>query len=82
MTKSDPWHNEYECPNCDEWIAVPIPLAAYVNCPECKAKLEIHPNADWFDGFWHDRTTLSIVDPEREHMKLMLEHAKKHEHQT
>ncbi len=77
--KPEPY-NEYPCPNCEADVRVALPVSKYATCDECKAKLEIHPDAEWFDGFWHDRTTLSIVDPEREHMKVMLEHARKHEH--
>jgi hypothetical protein len=36
--------------------------------------LEIHPDADFENGMWHDLTTLSVVDPEREHIKRMLKH--------
>jgi hypothetical protein len=81
MTKSDPDHNEYECPvdECGEWVSVALPVSKYVTCPSCHTKLEIHPDADWFDGMWHYRTTLSICDPEREHMERMVEHAKRME---
>ena len=80
MTVSDPWHNEYECPvdECGEWVKVPLPLSAYVTCPSCHTKLEIHPDYEFEDGMWHDRTTLSVVDPEREHMKKMLNHLQSH----
>ncbi len=73
--KPEPY-NEYPCPNCEADVRVGLPVSKYAECPECKAKLEIHPDADWFDGFWHDRTTLSIVDPEREHMQRMVDFAK------
>jgi len=53
-------YNEFECPNCDEIVNVPVPYTKYVECPGCKAKLEIHPDAE-FDGLWHDRTTLSLA---------------------
>lgn len=66
----------YECPNCSEDVAVALPPAKYVDCHSCHSKLEIHPDADFFDGMWHDRTTLSVVDPEREHMKRMFDFAK------
>ncbi len=75
-------YNEYPCPNCEADVRVALPAAKYATCPECKAKLEIHPDADFEDGMWHDRTELSIVDPEREHMKTMLEHAKSKEAQN
>ncbi len=71
--------NTYSCPNCEADVSVALPLAKYAECLECKTKLEIHPDADFEDGMWHDRTTLSIVDPQREHMKVMLEHARKHD---
>jgi len=77
MTRSDPYHNSYECPECSDDVEVPLPLAKYVTCPTCKSKLEIHPDADWFDGMWHDRTELSVVDPERDHMRRMLDHARR-----
>ena len=80
MTKSDPNHNEFECPNCDEWIQVPLPSAKYVDCPWCKKTLEIMVDAEWFDGMWHDRTELSIVDDETAHKLRMLEHAMKFQH--
>lgn len=57
-------YNEYPCPNCEEDVRVGLPAAKYVDCPSCKAKLEIHPDAEFEDGMWHDRTTLSIVDYE------------------
>lgn len=62
MTKSDPNHNDHVCPACDDWIAVPIPYAKNITCPWCNAKLEIHPDAEFDRGMWHDRTELSIVD--------------------
>jgi hypothetical protein len=67
-------YNEYPCPNCEEDVRVPLPPSKYATCPGCKKTLEIHPDAEFEDGLWHDRTTLSIVDPEREHMKRMLRH--------
>lgn len=79
MTKSDPYHNFYSCPNCEADVEVALPLAKYATCAECKTKLEIHPDAEFEDGMWHDRTVLSIVDPEREHMKRMVAHAKRME---
>ncbi len=77
--KQCPSSNDFECPNCEEWLSVPLPYAKYVDCPWCKKKLEIHPDADFDRGMWHDRTTLSVVDPEREHMKQMVDHAKSKE---
>lgn len=76
MTKSDPYHNEYECPNdaCGEWVSVPLPLAKYVMCPACKARLQINVDAEFYGGMWHDRTELSLCDPEREHKEAMLKH--------
>lgn len=65
--------NDFECPNCFEWLKVPIPYARYVDCPSCRAKLEIHPDAEFDEGVWHDLTELSIV--EEEHMKRMLNFA-------
>jgi DNA-directed RNA polymerase subunit RPC12/RpoP len=76
MTKSDPYHNDHECPQCGDTVLVPLPYPKYVDCQECKSKLEIHPDAEFEDGLWHDRTELSIVDPERDHMKTMLQFAK------
>lgn len=69
--------NEYECPECDAWVRVALPPSRYVKCPECMSNLEVHQDADFEDGMWHDRTTLSVVDPEREHMKRMLNHLQK-----
>jgi DNA-directed RNA polymerase subunit RPC12/RpoP len=71
-------YNEYPCPACEEDVRVPLPASAYVTCPSCQSKLEIHPDAEFFDEHWHDRTTLSIVDEEREHMKKMLNHLQQH----
>lgn len=67
--------NDYECPECGEWIWVP-PLSKYVKCPCCKAQVAIHPDADFHDGHWHDRTTLSVAVPGRAHIERMLEWAK------
>jgi predicted RNA-binding Zn-ribbon protein involved in translation (DUF1610 family) len=53
--------NEYECPNCGDTVQVPMPASKNVDCTSCGAKLEIHPDAEFFDGLWHDRTELSIV---------------------
>ncbi len=69
--------NYYECPECDEWVSVPLGPPKYVTCSHCKSRLEIHPEADFSDNMWHDRTTLSVVDPELEHMKAMLNHLQK-----
>jgi hypothetical protein len=77
MTRSDPYHNDYPCPGCEEDVSVPLPPPKYVTCPECHAKLEINVDAEWFDGMWHDRTSLSLVDPEQEHIKRMVDHAKR-----
>jgi hypothetical protein len=74
--------NEYSCPNCEEDVSVPLPASKYVNCGHCKTKLEVHPDAEFYDGLWHDLTTLSIVDEEREHMKRMVAHAKRMEEQN
>jgi hypothetical protein len=74
MTTLSADYNFYPCPNCEEDVAVALPPAKYATCHECNTKLEIHPDADFEDGMWHDRTTLSIVDEEREHMKRMLRH--------
>jgi DNA-directed RNA polymerase subunit RPC12/RpoP len=71
--------NYYSCPECEEDVPTRLPLAKYVTCPGCKSKLEIHPDADFENGMWHDLTTLSVVDPEREHIKRMLKHAKRME---
>jgi hypothetical protein len=79
MTKSDPYHNEYACPNCEADVSVALPVAKYATCDECKTKLEIHPDADFEDGMWHDRTTLSIVDPEREHKERMVKYGKRYQ---
>lgn len=68
--------NEYECPECGEDVRVELPAGKYVKCPECMSNLEIHADADFKDGMWHDRTTLSVADPGREHMERMLEWAK------
>ncbi len=54
-------YNEYPCPNCEADVRVGLPAGKYATCGDCKTRLEIHPEADWFDGFWHDRTTLSIA---------------------
>lgn len=69
-------YNEYPCPECDDDVRVALPLAKYVICHNCHTQLEIHPDAEFEDGLWHDRTTLSVVDldPEREHMERMLRH--------
>ena len=79
MTKSDPYHNEYECPVCDEWVPVALPMAAYATCPGCKRKLKVMVDAEFDENGWHDRTELDVADdtnpdPEREHMKRMLKH--------
>jgi DNA-directed RNA polymerase subunit RPC12/RpoP len=80
MTKSDPWHNQYTCPNCEADVSVALPVARYATCPECHFKLEIHPDAEFEDGHWRDRTELSVV--EREHMKKMLRHLQQHDDKT
>lgn len=72
-------YNEYPCPSCEEDVRVPIPPSAYVVCQHCKTQLEIHPDAEFYDGLWHDLTTLSIVDDQHEHMKRMLKHLQDHE---
>ena len=72
-------YNEYPCPSCEEDVRVPIPPSKYVVCQSCKRQLEIHPDAEFYDGLWHDLTTLSIVDDQREHMKRMLRHLQDHE---
>ena len=54
-------YNEFECPNCEEIVQVPIPYAKYVDCPGCKLTLEIHPDAEQDENGWHDRTTLSMA---------------------
>lgn len=54
-------YNQYECPNCGDLVECALPLAKYVQCETCGSKLEIHPDAD-FNGIWHDRTTLSVVE--------------------
>jgi DNA-directed RNA polymerase subunit RPC12/RpoP len=82
MTKSDPWHNTYSCPSCEADVAVTLPVAKYVTCPECHSKLEIHPDAEFEDGLWHDRTELAVIDSEREHMKRMLKHLQQHGDKT
>jgi hypothetical protein len=78
---SDPYHNEYPCPNCEADVSVALPAGDYATCDECKCKLEIHVDAEFEDGLWHDRTTLSVVDEEREHMRRMVAHAKRMEDQ-
>jgi DNA-directed RNA polymerase subunit RPC12/RpoP len=74
-------YNEYPCPACEEDVRVPLPASAYVTCPSCQSKLEIHPDAEFEDGLWHDKTHLSVVeqresvstdDMYREHIKRML----------
>lgn len=84
MTKSDPWHNSYTCPNCEEDVPCALPLAKFVECPECKTKLEIMVDAEFDNGSWHDLTKLSIAEdscPEcrsdREHKQRMIDFAKK-----
>lgn len=82
MTKSDPWHNHYECPVCDEWVPVALPMAAYATCPGCKRKLKVMVDAEFDENGWHDRTELDVADepdPEREHMKRMLKHLQRDE---
>ena len=64
--------NTYSCPACEDDVEVPLPLAKYVTCESCKTKLEINVDADFEDGHWHDLTTLSVVDPDREHKERML----------
>jgi hypothetical protein len=64
--------NEYPCSNCEEAVRVPIPPSKYIICQHCKTQLEIHPDAEFYDGLWHDLTTLSVVDPEREHMRKVI----------
>jgi hypothetical protein len=71
--------NQYPCPGCEEDVDVPVPASKYVSCQHCKVKLEVHPDAEFYDGLWHDLTTLSIVDEEREHMKRMLKHLRQNE---
>jgi hypothetical protein len=36
-------------------------MAARVTCPGCGTLLEIHPDADFEGGGWHDLTHLSIA---------------------
>ena len=72
-------YNEYECPECGEWVRVALPLSKYADCKNCQAKLEIHPDAEFEDGMWHDRTTLSVAVPGREHIQRMIDYAKRHE---
>lgn len=74
MTKSDPYHNDYECPECSDDVEVPLPVAKYVTCPTCNSKLVIHVDAEFDRGMWHDRTTLSVLDEREQHIKRMLKH--------
>jgi hypothetical protein len=77
MTKSDPWHNSYECPVCDEWVPIALPMAAYATCPGCKRKLKVMVDAEFDENGWHDRTELDFADepdPDREHKERMLRH--------
>lgn len=59
----NPWeYNTYSCPECEDDVQVPLPAAKHVTCEGCGATLEIHPDADFEDGMWHDRTHLSVVE--------------------
>lgn len=53
--------NEFDCPNCGDVVEVELPYAATVTCPN-GCKLNICPDADFANGMWHDRTTLSLVE--------------------
>lgn len=67
-------YNTYSCPNCEDDVEVPLPVAKYATCESCGTKLEIHPDAEFDEDGWHDRTHLSVVDPEQEHKEAMLKH--------
>jgi DNA-directed RNA polymerase subunit RPC12/RpoP len=56
-------YTTYECPACDEEFEVSLPVSKYAVCANCQSKLEIHPDAEFERGMWHDRTTLSVVTP-------------------
>lgn len=75
-------YNSYPCPSCEADVSVALPLAKYATCDECKAKLEIHVDAEFDEDGWHDLTTLSVVDEQREHMKKMLKHLTQDEHKA
>ncbi len=59
-------YNTYACPSCEADVRVGLPHAKYAFCDECKTRLEIHPDAEFDEDGWHDRTTLSIVETEEE----------------
>jgi DNA-directed RNA polymerase subunit RPC12/RpoP len=79
--KPEPY-NDYPCPNCEADVRVSLPAAKYAECEECGAKLEIHPDAEFYDGMWHDLTELSVVDPGEEHRRAMLEHMQNERRKT
>jgi hypothetical protein len=55
--------NEYECPECGEWVSVELPAPAQVKCtnPECNLMLSVDVDAEFDENGWHDRTTLSVA---------------------
>jgi hypothetical protein len=70
-----PNYTEYPCPNCEESVPVEVPTSGHVVCPECKLNLEVHPDAEFDQDGWHDRTTLSIV-PGQSDSTVILEPAR------
>lgn len=56
-------YNTYPCPECEDDVEVALPCSKYATCTGCGAHLEVHPDADFDDGGWHDLTHLSVARP-------------------
>lgn len=56
-------YNEYPCPECEEEVRVELPAGTHVTCTGCGTLLSIDADADFDEGGWHDRTTLSVARP-------------------
>jgi uncharacterized protein YlaI len=52
---------EYICPVCKDEIEVDT-NENNLKCLSCNALLRVDTDAEFLDGSWHDRTTLTHVD--------------------
>ena len=73
----DPNYNEYECPECGEWVRIGLPAPAQVKCSnqECGLLLNVDVDADFDEGGWHDRTSLCVA-PNQNDSRAILEPAR------
>lgn len=53
---------DYECPKCDEWIAVNIDSENFntgdFHCPWCNERLRLDADAEFANGSWKDLSKL------------------------